>query len=434
MTTGSRGAERHSGHGAPGLRRRPGESSAGAASRTAVRSSLTVGPAWSTIRTRMRATYSSRVSFDAHDLRWADFVRAAPGGHYMQGPEWAEFKLAFEWTLARVTLVLGEDVVAGAQVLLRRLPGIGAVGWAPKAPVVAGSDPEPIERLLGELRLLVKRERIRVLMVQPPREPGVLPKLLRESGYAPTPVAMGPEATIVLDLDRDLDAILAGARPHTRRNIRLALRKGVTVREGDEADLDTFYRLHVATGARQTFPPYPESHFAALWRAFRPGCGVRMFVAEYEGEPVSALLVLIHGDTVSQHAMGWSGRHASVKPNEALVWAAIAWSKENGYRWFDFTWVDARAAAAVVRGEPLPDDVADSVASFKLGFGGAVTLLPGTYDYVDNRALRAAVRSLVPLAYRLQSVRNAQHRLRWRWVGSRGGARGASRGGAPEAG
>jgi peptidoglycan pentaglycine glycine transferase (the first glycine) len=243
--------------------------------------------------------------------------------------------------------------------------------------------------------------------------------VLQRSGYAPTAVTMGPEATILLDLEPELDALLAGARPKTRRNIRLAARKGLTVREGDEADLETFYRLHVATGARQTFSPYPERHFDELWRAFRPAGGVRVFLAEYEGEPVSGLLLLVHGDTVAQHAMGWSGRHAAVKPNEALVWGAIAWSKERGYRWFDFTWIDARAAVAVLDGEALPDDLQDSVARFKLGFGGAVTLLPGAYDFVEDRALRAAFRSLVPITYRLGAVRHAHHRLRWRWMPSR---------------
>ena len=86
---------------------------------------------------------------------------------------------------------------------------------------------------------------------------------------------------------------------------------------------------------------------------------------------------------------------------------AIAWSKEHGYRWFDFTWIDDRAAVAVLRGEPLPHDLENSVASFKLAFGGAVTLLAAAYDYVELRALRAAVRRLAPLAYRLGSVRCA---------------------------
>jgi peptidoglycan pentaglycine glycine transferase (the first glycine) len=374
----------------------------------------------------MSAAYTSHVSFEPHDPAWGRFLEVAPGGHYMQSGEWAQFKLAFDWRVARLTLQRGQDVVAGAQVLLRRLPGLGAVGWAPKAPVLAEPDPELLERLLADLRRVVKRERIRVLMMQPPPEPAALLETLGPWGYAPTPVTMGPEATILLRLDADLDALQAAARPHTRRNIRLAFRKGVTVREGDEADLKTFYQLHVATGDRQDFSPYPEHHFDELWRAFRPAGGARLFLAEYEGEPVSGLFALAHGKTVSQHAMGWSGRHAKVKPNEAAVWGAIAWSKTSGYRSFDFTWIDNRAARAVASGQPLPADLERSVASFKLGFGGTVALLPGAHAYVADPALRAAFRSLAPLAYRLRSIQTAHHRLRWRWLASRTNAHGAS--------
>ena len=75
---------------------------------------------------------TSGTSFEAHDPAWAEFVERARA-HYMQGAQWADFKRAFDWTIARVTVRQGRDVAAGAQVLLRRVPVIGAVAWAPKA-------------------------------------------------------------------------------------------------------------------------------------------------------------------------------------------------------------------------------------------------------------------------------------------------------------
>jgi hypothetical protein len=141
--------------------------------------------------------------------------------------------------------------------------------------------------------------------------------------------------------------------------------------------------------------------------------------------------VLVHGDTVHTQAMAWSGRHPKCMANEVLLWSAIAWSREHGYGCWDFTWIDPRAGAAIAKGDPLPDDLRSSVTFFKLGFGGTVTMLPGPYDYVENPVLRVAVRSLVPLAYRLESVRRAQHQLRWRWVpAAPGSARRRSPGGS----
>jgi lipid II:glycine glycyltransferase (peptidoglycan interpeptide bridge formation enzyme) len=287
--------------------------------------------------------------------------------------------------------------------------------------VLSEPDQELRERTLEALRRLVKEHRVRVLMLQPPADHGGLVEALERWGYHPSPVEMASRATILIDLQADLDAIQANMRRKTRQHIRKGLRDGVTVREGDERDLDAFYRLHTATGRRQDFSPYPERHFTTLWRAFGATRSVRLFLAEREGEAVSGLVVLLHGDTVHTHAMGWSGRHAHLMPNEVLYWSAIAWSKEQGYRCWDFTWIDSRAADAIAGGQALPDDLRRSVTFFKLGFGGAVTVLPGAYDYVDNPALRLAFRSLAPPFYRLGSVRKAQRRLRWRWLPSGAG-------------
>jgi peptidoglycan pentaglycine glycine transferase (the first glycine) len=360
--------------------------------------------------------YESRVSDDVHDPSWREFLREAPAGHYMQSGEWAEFKAAFNWKMTRLMLSRGEEVQSGVQMLLRRIPALGTIGWATKAPVLREPDPEVIERTLEGLRRLAKRNSVRVLMLQPPSDEVALLDALSRWGYEPSPVQMAPAGTIRIDLRASTESIQADMRAKTRQHIRKGLRAGVTVREGSEGDLDTFYQLHMATGRRQSFSPYPLRHFTTLWRVFRPTGGVRLFLAEHDGEPLSGLVLLIHGDTVYAHAMGWSGRHPQLMANEVLYWSAISWSKAEEYRAWDFTWIDSRAADAIASGQPLPEDLRKSVTFFKLGFGGTVTMFPGAYDYVASPALRVAFRALVPPVYRLKSVRKAQRRLRWRWV------------------
>jgi peptidoglycan pentaglycine glycine transferase (the first glycine) len=366
----------------------------------------------------MNSPHACRVSFDARDTDWDAFVRESSEGHYMQSSLWAEFKRAFNWRPARVVISRNGKIVAGAQVLLRRVPLLGNVAWAPKAPVLAEVDAALRDRALDELHALLKRSRARVLLLQPPRADRTLLDALRRRDFHPSPIIMAPTATILIDLNVDPDTILSKMRRKTRQHIRKGDRAGVTVREGDEADLESFYRLHLATGERQHFSPYPLRHFTTLWRTLRPSGSVRLFLAEYQEEPLSGLVLLTHGDTVHTHAMGWSGTHPKCMSNEVLYWSAIAWSRKHGYRWWDFTWIDPRAGEAVARGDPLPEDLRRSVTFFKLGFGGDVTLFPGAYDHVDNRLLRAVFHLVVPQLYRLRSIRKAQRRLRWRWLPS----------------
>ena len=83
---------------------------------------------------------------------------------------------------------------------------------------------------------------------------------------------------------------------------------------------------------------------------------------------------------VQQKKGGWLGEHRDRHPNEALHWAAIQWAKAHGYRYYDFEGIDPAAAELALRGVPLPEPMRQSVARFKLGFGGEVRLLPRSYD------------------------------------------------------
>ena len=151
---------------------------------------------------------------------------------------------------------------------------------------------------------------------------------------------MVPTATLLIDLTKNLDDILAQMKRATRYGIRRSLREGITVREGTERDLSTFYCILVATSQRQQFSPYPEEYFIKMWRVLGPHGYIRLFLAEYEDETVSAILTVPFRDTVIYKKGAWSGRHGNRRPNEALHWTAIKWAKAHGYCYYDFEGVN----------------------------------------------------------------------------------------------
>ena len=55
-----------------------------------------------------------------------------------------------------------------------------------------------------------------------------------------------------------------------------------------------------------------------------PAGMLRMAVAEFNGEPVSAFLWLVLGDTMNCWLGAWSGEHRYRRPNEALDWSGSA--------------------------------------------------------------------------------------------------------------
>jgi vancomycin resistance protein VanK len=160
------------------------------------------------------------------------------------------------------------------------------------------------------------------------------------------------------------------------------------VREGNAADLDVFYRLHIVTAHRQRFTPYPLKYFRKLWDVFEPHHHIGLFLAEHHGVPISALLIIPFGNTVIAKILGWSGEYSQLKPNDAVFWHAIRWSKLHGFQYFDFEGVELQAAKAILAGGSLPESLQHSPDFLKMGFGGRVVLYPLAYDTVHNRVFR----------------------------------------------
>lgn len=344
--------------------------------------------------------YRVGVSYAEHDPAWEAFLAATPGAHYTQSSLWARIKAPGGWHALRVVVTRDERIVAGAQLLIRPLPLVGALGYVPKGPVLAELSPHLSSLTLDALHRVARAHRVRYLAVQPARGGQPIALQLRGQGFQPQPKLGTCAATLLVDLTPEPEAILARMKKRTRLNIRRSERLGVVVREGGAPELDSFYRLLVVASRRKGFPVYSRAYYQALWQTLAPQGRIRLFLAERAGEALSAQLAIPFGDTLYSHISAWSGEQGDAKPNEALEWGAMLWAKEHGYRYYDFEGLDPPAAQALVRGEQLPDELdegADAmVTRYKLGFGGQVTLLPETYDHVYNPLLRWGYTAVLP--------------------------------------
>lgn len=344
------------------------------------------GEEWAT---RVAGRYDVQARDDAPDPEWDDYLTGVTGNHHVQSSLWGQVNRCLGWRAARLIATCGRTITAGAQVLFRPLSDEAAVGYVPNGPVFATDDPALRRALFSELSSLAQRHRIQFLIVQPPANAMGWVHELPELGFKESAAKLGLTATVLLDLSLDLDAILSQMRARTRYNVRLSSRSGIRVREGAADDLDTYYQLLVTTSRRQRFAIHPKCYFADMWRFLAPAGHLKLFLAEYQGEVVSAQLAVAFGDTVVNKLSVWSGAQSAGKPNEALQWHAICWARSHGYRYLDLEGIDPRAAAAVLGGHPLPPDLQQSFSLFKLGFGGTTLLLPGTYDHIYDQPMRA---------------------------------------------
>ena len=337
------------------------------------------------------------------DSTWDEFVHSSPGGHHIQTSGWAQAKAALGWEAIRVVGRREGEVVAGLQLLVRRLGRLVGVGYVPRGPIASPTDPAALVTLLEALESVARAERIVYLKLQPPVDRPDMAAVLDQRGWVKSDLDVSPSSTVRVDLRPDEEELLRAMRSRTRGYVRQGERKGLTVREGGPDDLATFSQLVAATGERQGFPAYPQRYYEAIWRSLASDGRGALLLVEHAGTALSGALLIGCGDTVTYKMGGWAGDGAAVHPNELLHWTGMLWARARGYRWYDFEGIPRTVAEALVGGD-APSEARRGVTHFKLGFGGEVALFPPTYDLARPRPAALALRHLGPRLGRATSL------------------------------
>lgn len=180
-----------------------------------------------------------------------------------------------------------------------------------------------------------------------------------------------PSTTLLLDLTKTEDVLLAEMHQKTRYNIRLALKKGVTTRRASQDEFPLFWELLNKTYERQGIAKHPKQHYEAILQ--EPEFAYLVF-AEYEGRVIGAHLMTKYESTVTYLHGGFDKEYASVMAPYLLQWEEIQRVRNEGYAVYDFWGISPVTAD---ESHPLA-----GVTRFKKGFGGEVVSFGGAYEKI----------------------------------------------------
>lgn len=327
------------------------------------------------------ATEAQLYNRETDRAAWDERVAAHPAGHVLQSWGWGELKRRFGWRVDRLALATGP----AAQVLYRPLPGgVGSIGYVPKGPLVDWSDQAAAAALLAAIRPLARRQRAICLKVEPDAEESEgLARQLTALGLRPSAQLIQPPRTIVVDLDGTPDDVLARMKQKTRYNVRLAARKGVTVRPAAEgADLAAFYELMAITARRDAFAIHSRDYYDVAYRLFVPEGQGRLLLAEREGRLLAGLMALAVGQTACYMYGASADEDRELMPTYVLQWEAMQWAREQGCRCYDLWGVPDEDEATLEAGFTQRSDGLWGVYRFKRGFGGRLVRSAGAWDLV----------------------------------------------------
>ena len=233
--------------------------------------------------------------------QWNDFVAASECCNITQAYDWGALtRYLGAHDVLRVGVVdNGGRLLAAMLLLVSTLPVLKCTYfYAPRGPVVEDPDSPALTLLLNFVKAQAYKYRAVMLKVEPSvsDENRNWSHTLKMRGFRPNPYATHIQHEWVLDIRPDEQTLLANMKEKWRYNIRLASRKGVSVRQGNGlTDVDTFYRLYKTTSARDHFFIHEQAFYYDIMRRFSADGRAALFLAEYEGQPIAGTIVLTLG-------------------------------------------------------------------------------------------------------------------------------------------
>ena len=309
---------------------------------------------------------------------WNQFLASQPNTHLLQTGEWGELKAAFGWKPVRV--IAGN---AGVQILFRKLPLGFTVGYIPKSVV---SNQSANDQLWNEIDFVSKKHRAIFLKLEPDQwedrhtSPITNYKLLITS-----PQNIQPPRTIIIDLKDSEEEILARMKQKTRYNIRLAEKKGVTVRAWE--DIESFHKMMVITSVRDGFGVHSLEYYKRAYELLHPKQMGEILVAEYEGKPLAALFVARNGNRAYYLYGASTDEERNRMPTYLLQWEAMKWARARGCEEYDLWGVPDEDEATLEANFETRHDGLWGVYRFKRGFGGELKRAAQAMDGVYNPLL-----------------------------------------------
>ncbi len=305
-------------------------------------------------------------------MEWGEIIKKYPEANILQSPEYG-----------KMNELLGETVITedfgktGRALMIVRKAKRGRYLEVPCGPLIDWKDKKQVKAAISKISEVAKKEKCGFVRIRPQllASPENL-KLLSSLGFKKSPMHLAAEHTVMVDLTKSEEQILADMRRQTRYEVRRADKLGIKVVSGDSEELfKEFHAEQVKTAHRQNFIPPSEKVLLAEREAFVGN--ISIYVAETaDGEKIAYGLILGSGEEADYYEAASTELNRKMPGAYALLWQAIRDLKKAEYKRFNL-WGIAPAGQ--------PNHRYAGVTTFKTGFSNNVVEYVPAHDLVISK-------------------------------------------------
>ncbi len=303
---------------------------------------------------------------------YTKFLESHERCNFQQSLEWANVKTSW-----KKEVILAEDnnkkIIGSLMVWIRKIPVFGNIMYSPRGPVADIHNIEVLSELTEGAKELAKKYKAIVLRIEPDikSDDELFKNMMLDLGYLIKDDAKNfreeiqPRYVFRLNTKgKTEEEISKKFHQKTRYNIKLATKKGVTVKTGTREDLKDFHKIMETTGKRDGFITRPLSYFEKMYDEMAPD-HMKLLMAYYKGEPIAGVIPIMYGNKTWYLYGASSNEHRNLMPNYLLQWEMIKIAIERKSDIYD------------LRGVPGIADDSNGLYRFKKGFGAEYTEFVG---------------------------------------------------------
>ncbi|MBR2998296.1 peptidoglycan bridge formation glycyltransferase FemA/FemB family protein [Candidatus Saccharibacteria bacterium] len=305
-------------------------------------------------------------------MKWSEIIKKYPEANFLQSPAYA-----------KMNELLGDKVIEedfggrGRALMIVRDAKRGRYLEIPCGPLIDWKDKKLAREVFEKIRKIAEKEKCVFVRVRPQLLASAENlKILESLGLKKSPMHLAAEHTVIIDLSKSEEELLAEMRRQTRYDVRRAEKLGIKVEKSNSEEIFREFRNEQAkTARRQNFIPPSLKVLLAEREAF--GDDIVIYTAETsEGEKIAYGLVIKTGKEGDYYEAASTELNRKLPGAHALLWQAMKDLKADGFKRFNL-WGIAPAGQ--------PNHRYAGVTTFKTGFGGEIVEYVPAHDLIISK-------------------------------------------------